>query len=103
LLSIGEYRTTHFPYTTLFRSVVDEIAHPLSRPRGLFKKRTGGRRSQGASQNWFFQRWACPSAQRIRKRALVSPHPSASARAAGRDRKSTRLTSTHVKTSYTVF
>src|SRR5436309_9208372 len=66
-------RSTLFPYTTLFRSLHDEL-----RPAG----------TQGLP----------------RARARLLGHPALDReRGADRDRKSTRLNSSHVKISYAVF
>src|SRR5438874_9885494 len=74
-------RSTLFPYTTLFRSVRealprDRAQEPLDR-RGAHGRRRRGRRG------------------RVRAAVLLGP--------AARDRKSTRLNSSHVEISYAVF
>src|SRR5690349_24220735 len=68
-------RSTLFPYTTLFRSPVlgGRVGHPVHRER---------RRP--------------PLAQTARPHPAVAVH-------GGRDRKSTRLNSSHVEISYAVF
>src|SRR3712207_8328698 len=71
-------RSTLFPYTTLFRSVAgDDVESPLSRALlALLRHQTGG----------------------------VGSHPARDGdHLGGRDRKSTRLNSSHPHTSYAVF
>src|SRR2546426_5964122 len=71
-------RSTLFPYTTLFRSVLPRAAGQL----------------QG------------PGAHHFQEGRRISPHgdrQGAEAAAAGRDRKSTRLNSSHLVISYAVF
>src|SRR5207302_8936016 len=72
--------STLFPYTTLFRSSGDHRARAAGRVAA--QPRTGGGR--------------CAGAARVRDR----PHRR---RSRTRDRKSTRLNSSHVKISYAVF
>src|SRR3712207_7580647 len=72
-------RSTLFPYTTLFRSPPDEgRAEALARGRG-------GAESRGL-----------PPEERVRAQVLGRD-------AWGRDRKSTRLNSSHANISYAVF
>src|SRR5207302_6893661 len=94
-------RLTLFPYTTLFRSgrkfvavqpCADErrgqfptIRHAvLLQPRGDFLL-------------------AVAAGDRFQRRGFCQPGDGGKIRAAGIDRKSTRLNSSHVKTSYAVF
>src|SRR5690606_41937819 len=81
-------RSTLFPYTTLFRS------HPAGRQARERRQRLPpahhGRRNGGARQEQ--PRRRTPRAGAARGR-----------RAGHRDRKSTRLNSSHVKISYAVF
>src|SRR3712207_7425380 len=74
-------RSTLFPYTTLFRSYGRS-----SRPRCQGRRR-GVRDSQNTDIQWRKQRW-------IRAKGHAR---------AGRDRKSTRLNSSHANISYAVF
>src|SRR3712207_7955615 len=67
-------RSTLFPYTTLFRSAAD---------------RAGRARSDGRPPG--------------RRRCAARPPPLLGGDAARRDRKSTRLNSSHANTSYAVF
>src|SRR5436309_8881674 len=69
-------RSTLFPYTTLFRS--DEVSGGRHQPGGPDEDRDG---ASGASGGYH----------------------AAAADEGGRDRKSTRLNSSHVKISYAVF
>src|SRR3712207_7324262 len=78
-------RSTLFPYTTLFRSLVEPLQHP-------------GVEGHGPE----------PAAGQAQRRAL--PRSCAAVRALpgeqvldGRDRKSTRLNSSHANISYAVF
>src|SRR5690625_6094652 len=68
-------RSTLFPYTTLFRSVIG--------PSGT------GQGSRGVRELW--------------RRSSPEPVPSSWSSRRGRDRKSTRLNSSHVAISYAVF
>src|SRR3712207_7653187 len=78
-------RSTLFPYTTLFRSEEPRAA----RDRGRADRSHGGD----------------PGGQRARPRcrALERPERRADGPAAPRDRKSTRLNSSHANISYAVF
>src|SRR5690606_39634643 len=87
LLTRRPPRSTLFPYTTLFRSMV-----PLAGDRGLPLPHDRSRRRR----------------PRPRERRLAAPrraHGAGHARVLRRrrDRKSTRLNSSHVKISYAVF
>src|SRR3712207_7166822 len=75
-------RSTLFPYTTLFRSV-----HRAARPR-----RRHGRRDGGGPPPRRQRLRARRAHQRLRRRPRR-----------GRDRKSTRLNSSHANISYAVF
>src|SRR5690606_42144885 len=77
-------RSPLFPYTTLFRS---------GRPRG-------GPRPGAAAQRWCFHLRRGNGAHREPR---GTPGPPCRAPALSQDRKSTRLNSSHVKTSYAVF
>src|SRR5688572_31409577 len=75
-------RSTLFPYTTLFRSDLEGAqGHQPAAGAGV-----GGARS-------------CPARLRRGAPRRRRPHP----RAGGRDRKSTRLNSSHSQISYAVF
>src|SRR5688572_31734724 len=73
-------RSTLFPYTTLFRSRRDLHGARRRDSRNLLRVLRGGRR-------------------RVRERAFGS----GATQAAGQDRKSTRLNSSHSQISYAVF
>src|SRR5256885_11808705 len=77
-------RSTLFPYTTLFRSVYDRAGQPCSTCGTAIERIVQGGRST----------YYCPSCQ-PRWRARPSRR--------GRDRKSTRLNSSHLVISYAVF
>src|SRR5256885_11040863 len=83
-------RSTLFPYTTLFRSREDR----QGRRAALLRHRRGGPAATGG--------------QRHRRPGLQQPVRGGDARRAGlgtarRDRKSTRLNSSHLVISYAVF
>src|SRR3989442_2777964 len=79
-------RSTLFPYTTLFRSHADRGAAVAARARaGIQARAQASRGIRGARGDWWLGAGPAPSHQ--------SP----------RDRKSTRLNSSHVRTSYAVF
>src|SRR3712207_7502730 len=86
-------RSTLFPYTTLFRSGVDD--------RGAARARLPGRRQP--------PRAVQPTVLRRRDQLLLLPAASAEhlpalgLDGAGPDRKSTRLNSSHANISYAVF
>src|SRR3712207_8043154 len=87
-------RSTLFPYTTLFRSAA---AAPDTAPAALradpaAPARDGGARHPAA------QRRLRAGARRLAARLLRAPVP-----ADARDRKSTRLNSSHANISYAVF
>src|SRR3712207_8723840 len=82
-------RSTLFPYTTLFRSATGDppgagraAAEPPARPGDRDRRRRRGRRAGAVGD---------------RLRPAVPPAPAA------RDRKSTRLNSSHANISYAVF
>src|SRR3712207_8046913 len=78
-------RSTLFPYTTLFRS--QEVVHLADRVRRRRRRDRVAEPPAGAAE-----RLAQP---RDRHRAVAHPRP--------RDRKSTRLNSSHANISYAVF
>src|SRR3712207_7753958 len=75
-------RSTLFPYTTLFRS--DEV-HAMARAARKMRQREEQRRRQG------------------RQRERPAHAPTHEREHGGRDRKSTRLNSSHANISYAVF
>src|SRR5690606_40856100 len=79
-------RSTLFPYTTLFRSGAD-----LRAERGRGAEGRGGRAVPRGPDR---------QGRRVRRQRTGLPRP---ARGGERDRKSTRLNSSHVKISYAVF
>src|SRR5690242_21498858 len=79
-------RTTLFPYTTLFRSVLASMPSQQLRPRGL-NDRVEGHPLAGRK---LLQARAEIRVHRHRERAVA-------------DRKSTRLNSSHMSISYAVF
>src|SRR5204863_8490871 len=81
-------RSTLFPYTTLFRSVAD--ARRRSQAAGAHRRRCQ-RRALSASGG------AAPGRVRRARGFLLGRG------AVGKDRKSTRLNSSHVEISYAVF
>src|SRR2546428_3556000 len=85
-------RSTLFPYTTLFRS--DGIAY-FSEPVRASRQRTELR-----PLLVYDTTSAGPGVQVARRLLTVAPHPASGAR---RDRKSTRLNSSHDQISYAVF
>src|SRR5438874_3609006 len=77
-------RSSLFPYTTLFRSLLDWLTPTVSGPDGQEENRLPA-----------ISRWKIFDNLR---RSLVENFP-----ARNRDRKSTRLNSSHVEISYAVF
>src|SRR5688572_30883170 len=77
-------RSTLFPYTTLFRSVVD------SEHDAAYAQRVRRRAFRLASDRW----------RRVELRQL---NPAVAVRGPHQDRKSTRLNSSHSQISYAVF
>src|SRR5207253_9593781 len=90
-------RSTLFPYTTLFRSevVADEVARRRHDDReGL--RRVGQDAVRGAQDHGLVAH--------VRRRGRAGERPRRRVeREPGRDRKSTRLNSSHVAISYAVF
>src|SRR5690606_40786129 len=92
-------RSPLFPYTTLFRSVflprpaIAASSHPSSQALPL--------RPHVAATFSPTSRW--PRRAPAAASATTEPYASSAADAAARDRKSTRLNSSHVKISYAVF
>src|SRR5688500_19487936 len=84
---------THFPYTTLFRSTA-----PLTSSRGPPVTLPAVTINDGT-------RTAARATVRHRPRQALTPRAASTARptTAGRDRKSTRLNSSHLVISYAVF
>src|SRR5690606_40613452 len=91
---------TLFPYTTLFRS---DLLPP--RAPGHGQRRARGRRARGAVGRACADRDGPAAAQRPAAVLGLRAAPARQAlrRRPGRDRKSTRLNSSHVKISYAVF
>src|SRR5688572_31858788 len=87
-------RSTLFPYTTLFRSQAAR-SEPLSDPTGV------GRPGSPAAHRRLLGALA-PHAARRRLGGAARRRPRADVRRA-RDRKSTRLNSSHSQISYAVF
>src|SRR5690349_23124470 len=81
-------RSTLFPYTTLFRSSTSPGSLPCSRSRLLLQRHRPSKLSRSS---------VVLSPSRL---LLLGSHGSIGAR---RDRKSTRLNSSHVEISYAVF
>src|SRR5690349_22804359 len=84
--------STLFPYTTLFRSGLSRVRIPPSPLQFMLKQRA------------VFSREGCPLA--ISSHCLLlhaSRYAAAALRRFRRDRKSTRLNSSHVEISYAVF
>src|SRR5690606_39674845 len=88
-------RSTLFPYTTLFRSQPGPD-HPIA-PRQSQRRWPGGRPDQGHPS-----RVGLPD-QRGHLVLALRPTARAGGGCGSRDRKSTRLNSSHVKISYAVF
>src|SRR3712207_8060909 len=86
-------RSTLFPYTTLFRSVSDELPGQDADMRGL--RHTV--RLYGERAGLLRRARVCQRAEAV---LLVPPEPQDVSR---RDRKSTRLNSSHANISYAVF
>src|SRR5690606_41629164 len=80
--------STLFPYTTLFRSREDRQAHGST----ASKARQGQSPRRAQPQTWPHHLLHAQTPEAVRPRTLP-----------GRDRKSTRLNSSHVKISYAVF
>src|SRR2546430_9258908 len=85
-------RSTLFPYTTLFRSTCSSSSNPAIRAI-----RAALRRSPSGC-------WALPRTRSVPARALrCKPATGDRSRRSKRDRKSTRLNSSHSQISYAVF
>src|SRR3712207_8033787 len=90
-------RSTLFPYTTLFRSVLTHIEKVLARPPELVQEHTGENRVRVA-----VSRVTQPvQSSLVEARRVDREHPLR--RLTHRDRKSTRLNSSHANISYAVF
>src|SRR2546426_7625016 len=96
-------RSTLFPYTTLFRSRVRELHAEQAGPRGIVRHDSLTRRAEipaaeGArTEARFGQRDGLGRAVATGQHFQVQP------RDRSRDRKSTRLNSSHLVISYAVF
>src|SRR5699024_12277446 len=88
------------PYATLFRS----LASTLAPRRSADRRFRISRRRDGARLGMRLRRW-CFSSSHTADRAAERTHGTrpASGKRLGRDRKSTRLNSSHVSISYAVF
>src|SRR5256885_11010047 len=87
-------RSTLFPYTTLFRSRVRALIAGLALQELFDRVVEGG--GVGVGAGFEFRQGAAGLADQERRRAVE-------ARVVGRDRKSTRLNSSHLVISYAVF
>src|SRR5438874_2908020 len=88
-------RPTLFPYTTLFRSLDAGGDHPGGRARALLlpgRRADAGARRRPRAQSGDDRRPRLAGVLEVDRRAQL-----------GRDRKSTRLNSSHVEISYAVF
>src|SRR5204862_6818360 len=86
-------RSTLFPYTTLFRSLPAVVVGVPARRRGLSEPRRRDRHVH-----------ACGAvARHVEPRPVTNRHGIDTDTCAVRDRKSTRLNSSHVEISYAVF
>src|SRR3712207_9001584 len=89
-------RSTLFPYTTLFRSARGRVVAIVA---------AGHEAERGGDQ----EREQCREQARLLQlgdllgRAIADPSSPVAAASAGRDRKSTRLNSSHANISYAVF
>src|SRR5690606_40773424 len=94
-------RSALFPYTTLFRSLVDLLGAVIE-ARSVAQTDGVGGREQAESRVGHDHAVLVEQGQsaRLLEHALDHEHH---VRAAGVDRKSTRLNSSHVKISYAVF
>src|SRR5690606_41347276 len=95
--------STLFPYTTLFRSLVGGVARSrrLRRRAGLRGPVRGGVRLDRAGDR--LPNRPAGGGGRGRGGGVPGDHPGGRPAGSGRDRKSTRLNSSHVKISYAVF
>src|SRR2546422_4183727 len=89
-------RSTLFPYTTLFRSRVDRIA-------GAFRNAGMDARASDRIQMELWQKFVFLAALAAACGLARSPIGPLRAAPLGRDRKSTRLNSSHGYISYAVF
>src|SRR5439155_22017729 len=96
-------RPTLFPYTTLFRSRTRDLQIPRRRPYlvvdGIGEGRSHRPRGDRSAQSG--RRAGLRSGSRLW--AAAGPRTQASTTSGLRDRKSTRLNSSHVAISYAVF
>src|SRR2546422_8276460 len=91
-------RSTLFPYTTLFRSHGEVLGEPADRRAARLRRLRGlGDADQVGAAEALFRRAARRDREGASRRLQ---HPAAGAR---RDRKSTRLNSSHGYISYAVF
>src|SRR3712207_7922735 len=88
-------RSTLFPYTTLFRSLLDPLEEELDLPARAVAlgHREGGQREVVGEHDHVLARLGVPR----------SHTPELARVRLGRDRKSTRLNSSHANISYAVF
>src|SRR5690606_41640782 len=101
LLSRHTPRSTLFPYTTLFRSERERQRVHRSKPETR-ERQNAWRREQRATNPKFRERERKRSSDTYaKKKAVILANQKARHRE--RDRKSTRLNSSHVKSSYAVF
>src|SRR5690625_6837610 len=84
-------RSTLFPYTTLFRSLLDEVMAGLN-PRDVEQAIQMVRRIRDAGVSILFIEHLMQATMALSDRVIVI-----------KDRKSTRLNSSHVAISYAVF
>src|SRR5690606_40892668 len=96
-------RSTPFPYTTLFRSppVRGRTVHSCTSV--LPPPATDYRYGQTYSYSWFRVRPNAPTSVHLGTRSAKDSETSHQQISGDRDRKSTRLNSSHVKISYAVF
>src|SRR2546422_10419771 len=96
-------RSTLFPYTTLFRSHMLFKGTP-TRPGRLIDREvegTGGRMNAGTSLDFTYYHMVLP-AKSSEVPAFIRPPVPSTSRSMRRDRKSTRLNSSHGYISYAV-
>src|SRR3712207_8641846 len=86
-------RSTLFPYTTLFRSTCAPAKKKAKRKKSSRKKRKGGSRTARAA--------ADPKKKKAKRKSSAKRKKTTCAPA--KDRKSTRLNSSHANISYAVF
>src|SRR3712207_8904701 len=90
-------RSTLFPYTTLFRSLLEAVLDPGHRPRDL-----AGHERLAAAGRLVVEQDAVHRVHAVRL-AVVHRRPVAEQLGDAVDRKSTRLNSSHANISYAVF